>query len=75
VREELRQLMAARDLDDSAIGHWRTLIVGTGAVEWVEGLIDARLQRALQLIDTDSIKLDIRNTLADMAVNCAERAA
>jgi geranylgeranyl diphosphate synthase type I len=75
VRDELRRLMSARDLSEADIGHWRALIVDTGAVEWVEELIASRLTRALRLIDTDCFKLDIRNALADMAANCAERAA
>jgi geranylgeranyl diphosphate synthase type I len=75
VRRQLSQLMTARDLDDADIRQWRTLIIATGAVEWVEQLIDSRLRRALDLIDTASVEPVIRIALAEMAATCAERAA
>ena len=31
-----------RELDEADIGRWRTLIVATGAVEWIEQMIDER---------------------------------
>lgn len=74
-RRQLSQLMSARDLGEADICQWRALILATGAVEWIEQLIDSRLRRALQLIDTASVEPVIRMALADMAATCAERAA
>jgi geranylgeranyl diphosphate synthase, type I len=75
VRHQLARFMAARDLEESDVRQWRALIVATGAVDWVEQLIDSRLRRALELIDTDSVDPLVQNALADMAAACAVRAA
>ncbi len=74
-RRELTHLMSASDLDHDDIRRWRELIVATGALEWVEQLIDSRLNRALELIDTRQLDPLIRTALADMAAACTERAA
>lgn len=75
LRRDLTQLMSTPDLDDADIQRWRRLIVATGAVEWVEQLIDSRLTRALEVIDTGQLDPVIRTALADMAAACSERAA
>jgi geranylgeranyl diphosphate synthase type I len=75
VRRQLSQLMTTPHLDEAGIRQWRALIVATGAVEWIEQLIDSRLRRALQAIETDLVAPEIRLAMADMAVTCAERAA
>lgn len=74
-RRELAQLMSTDDLADDDVRRWRKLIAGTGAVEWVEQLIDSRLTLALDLIDTRQVDPTIRTALADMAAACTERAA
>ncbi len=43
--------MSADDLDADDISGWRELIVATGAVDWIEKLIDSRLTHALSLVD------------------------
>ena len=48
-RRELAELMSADDLDDAAIERWRTLIVATGAVQWIEEMIDDRADQCLGL--------------------------
>lgn len=75
LRRQLTQLMSAQDLDSTDIARWRGLIVATGAVEWIEGLIDSRLTRALEVIDTGQLDGVIRTALVDMAAACTERAA
>jgi len=75
LRRQLRELMSADDLDDSDVHRWRELIVATGAVDWIEGLIDARLTRAMDLVGGSNIRPAVRNALADMATACTERAA
>jgi geranylgeranyl diphosphate synthase, type I len=74
-RRQLSQLMSTPDLDSVDIAQWRALIVASGAVEWVEQMIDSRLTRALALIDTRQMDSVIRTALADMAAACTERAA
>jgi geranylgeranyl diphosphate synthase, type I len=75
LRRQLSQLMSTPDLDSVDIAQWRALIVASGAVEWVEQMIDSRLTRALDLIDTPQMDSLIRTALADMAAACTERAA
>ncbi|KUI18759.1 polyprenyl synthetase [Mycobacterium sp. GA-1285] len=75
LRRDLTRLMSASDLDDEDIREWRKLIVATGALEWVEQLIDSRLAHALDLIDNRQLNPVIRTALADMAAACTERAA
>jgi geranylgeranyl diphosphate synthase type I len=75
LRRELSELMTAKDLDESDIRRWRTLIAATGAVDWIEELIESRLMRALTWIDSGHLDVAVRGALADMAAACAERAA
>lgn len=75
LRRQLRELMSADNLDDNDVRRWRDLIAATGAVDWMERLIDARLTRALTLVDNSHIRPVVRTALADMATACAERAA
>jgi geranylgeranyl diphosphate synthase type I len=67
--------MSAADLDDADLRHWRALITATGAVEWIEALIDSRLRDALHLIDAAPLTPAVRTALADMAATCTQRAA
>ncbi|GAC1406251.1 MAG: polyprenyl synthetase family protein [Mycobacterium sp.] len=75
MRRALRDLMRAEDLDDDDIRRWRGLIVATGAVEWIERLIDSRLTHAVNLIERSDIRPSVQTALADMAAACTERAA
>ena len=75
LRRELRELMSVDDLDDNDVRYWRDLIAASGAVEWIERLIDARLTRALSLIDNSQIRPAVRTALADMAAACTDRVA
>ena len=75
LRRQLRELMSADNLDDNDVRRWRDLVAATGAVDWMERLIDARLTRALTLVDNSHIRPVVRTALADMATACAERAA
>ena len=75
LRRQLTQLMSTPDLDSADIAHWRSLIVATGAVEWIEELIDARLAQALEMINRGPVDSAVRTALADMATACTERAA
>ena len=46
IRRQLAELMSSDDIDDAAITRWRTLIVATGAVEWIEDMIAERVALA-----------------------------
>ncbi len=72
---QLCELMSSDDLDEDDLRRWRTLIVATGAVDWIEQQIDSRLARALDWIDTGQIDPAVRIALADMAAACTERSA
>jgi geranylgeranyl diphosphate synthase type I len=67
--------MSADDLDTDDISGWRELIVATGAVDWIEKLIDSRLTHALSLVDAVDVRPGVRTALADMAAACTERTA
>ncbi len=75
LRRDVTRLMSTPDLNDADIRQWRKLIVATGALEWIERLIDSRLTRALELLDTGQVDPPVRTALADMAAACTERAA
>src|SRR3954451_4063652 len=75
VRRELRAMMTAERLNDDDVRRWRELIAATGAMEWIERLIDARLTLALRLIDESGIRPAVQTALAEMAAACTERAA
>jgi geranylgeranyl diphosphate synthase, type I len=75
VRRQLRELMSADQLADTDVRRWRDMIAATGAVDWIEGLIDSRLRRALTLVDNSHVHQTVRTALADMAKACTERPA
>lgn len=74
-RRQLRELMAGDRLDQSALDHWQGLIVATGAVQWIEELIAARVQEAQKALDCSMIAQPVTAALLDMAGLCTQRAA
>jgi geranylgeranyl diphosphate synthase type I len=74
-RRQLQELFAADRLDDAAIDHWRTLILATGAVQWIEELIADRVEAARKALESGMIGHPLNDTLIDMAGLCARRAA
>ena len=75
LRRQLGELMTRSELDENHVGRWRSLIAATGAVEWIEQMIDERFNRALDWIHAAGIDESVRTALAGMATACAERAA
>lgn len=75
LRRQLAELMGAQDLDQSDIERWRGLIAASGAVQWVEQMIDERVCRATDGIRTPQIREPVRKALVDMATTCTTRAA
>ncbi len=72
-RRQLRELMNTGDLDTDAINRWRTLIVTTGAVQWIEDTISDRVTSALEELHQLRIGDPVRAALTNMAAVCTER--
>lgn len=75
LRGQLAELMSMQRLSPTDTERWRSLITVSGAVGWIEQLIDERLDRALNRLDAVEIPETTRAALQDMAVVCTERAA
>lgn len=75
IRRQLTELMSCDEVDDAAIARWRTLIVATGAVQWIEEMIAERVDEARQRISESRIDESVRAALADMAAVCTVRSA
>ncbi|MCH9668729.1 MAG: polyprenyl synthetase family protein [Actinomycetia bacterium] len=75
LRRQLAELMSTPQLSSAEIEHWQTLITVSGAVQWIEQLIDERLTRALGFLDAVEIPDTTRVALVDMAAICTERVA
>ncbi|MDT5010541.1 MAG: geranylgeranyl diphosphate synthase, type, partial [Mycobacterium sp.] len=73
VRAELTTLMSCDDIDDAAIARWRTLIVTTGAVDWIEDLIAERVATAHQHAFQAQVDGSVRSALVNMALVCTMR--
>jgi geranylgeranyl diphosphate synthase, type I len=74
-RRQLADLMDQRDLADGDIARWRTLIAATGAVQWIEQMIERRLSDALKRLDGLRLDETVRTALVNMAAVCTQRAA
>jgi len=72
-RRQLTDLMNDGELDGTAIDRWRTLIVTTGAVQWIEDLISDRVTSARDALDELPLDESVRAALATMAALCTER--
>jgi geranylgeranyl diphosphate synthase, type I len=72
-RRQLTDLMNDGELDDTAIDRWRTLIVRTGAVQWIEDLISDRVTSAGDALDELRLDESVRAALASMAALCTDR--
>ncbi len=74
IRRQFNDLMTAEELTESDVAHWRTLIVATGAADWIEELISDRVAEAIGYIRNDRIDDWAQSALADMASVCTLRA-
>ncbi|KUI31440.1 polyprenyl synthetase family protein [Mycobacterium sp. GA-2829] len=75
VRHQLTELMSRRDLDADDIARWQHLIAATGAVQWIEQLIERRLSHALDRLHASPLDDTVRTALVNMAAVCTARAA
>jgi len=75
IRRQLTELMSCDEIDDAAIARWRTLIVATGAVQWIEEMIAERVSAARKQISATRIDESVRAALAGMAAVCTARTA
>ena len=73
--EQFAELINSAHLDDADLERWRSLILATGAVPHVEGLIADRVQAAQDALDRSRIDESVRAALLDMASVCTRRAA
>ena len=63
LRRQLSELMSTSQLSLADTERWRSLITASGAVQWIEQLIDERLARALGCLDSVEIpEIDPRRT-------------
>nr|WP_264005399.1 polyprenyl synthetase family protein [Mycolicibacterium sphagni] len=74
-RAQFGELINTQHLDDTDLERWRSLILATGAVQHIEGLIADRVQAAQEALDGSGINGLIRAALLDMASICTRRAA
>jgi geranylgeranyl diphosphate synthase, type I len=75
LRRQLAELMTTPDIDADAVERWRSLIVATGALQWIEELIAQRHATALDDLEEAAVPERPRTALADMAGVCTQRAA
>ncbi len=75
LRRELSDLMSTPTLSPDDAERWRTLIIASGAAQWIEELIGERLTRAVGCLEVAGIPPAARTALEDMAVYCTERSA
>ncbi|MGP4055256.1 polyprenyl synthetase family protein [Mycobacterium sp. 4D054] len=75
LRHQLAELMSSPQVDAADVERWRTLIVASGAVQWIEEQIAQRHDAALRFLDGVAIPDTPRAALAEMAVACTQRAA
>lgn len=75
LRHQLTELMSTTGVGSADAERWRALIIASGAVQWIEQLIDERLRRAIGCLDSAPIPEKTRAALEDMAVICTQRAA
>ncbi|MCV7379450.1 polyprenyl synthetase family protein [Mycobacterium alsense] len=74
-RRQFHELITADRLDDSALDHWRNLILATGALRRIEELIADRVETARKALDCSALDDRLTTALMDMAGLCARRAA
>ncbi|MEU0494563.1 polyprenyl synthetase family protein [Mycobacterium sp. NPDC006124] len=75
LRRQLADLMTTPTLTTEDAERWRTLIIASGAIQWIEELIEQRLAQAIGYLDVAGIPQDARAAMEDMAVYCTERSA
>jgi geranylgeranyl diphosphate synthase type I len=73
IGRQFAELMAAEELTESDIAHWRNLIVATGAADWIEELIVERVAEAAEHLRDRRIDEWVQSALADMASVCTQR--
>jgi len=74
-RRELKALMTAEQLGPADVTRWQTLIADVGAAARIEEMIDERLVRAFESLETASMQHDVRTILVALAGACTERVA
>jgi geranylgeranyl diphosphate synthase type I len=73
-RRQFDELIGSDHLDDTDLDYWRSLIIGTGAVQRIEDLISERVRSAREALDASTIDRSTRAALIHMASLCTHRA-
>jgi geranylgeranyl diphosphate synthase, type I len=74
-RHHLVELMNADQLEQADVERWRTMLVATGAVDWIEDLINERVGTAMDLVYRLRVDESVQAALASMVTACTARAA
>jgi geranylgeranyl diphosphate synthase type I len=74
-RRQFTELMNRERLDEVAVEHWRSLILATGAMQFVEELIEDRVVNARRAVEGGSFDDLVLAALVDMTSVCTRRAA
>ncbi|ORJ55926.1 polyprenyl synthetase family protein [Mycobacterium simiae] len=74
-RRQFGELINRDRLDADAVEHWRTLILASGAVQFIEELIDDRVATARKALDGRPFDELALAALIDMTDVCTRRAA
>jgi geranylgeranyl diphosphate synthase type I len=74
-RHHLVELMNADQLEQADVERWRTMLVATGAVDWIEDLINERVTTAMDLVYRLRVDESVQASLASMVTACTARAA
>ncbi|HEX5144945.1 MAG TPA: polyprenyl synthetase family protein [Mycobacterium sp.] len=73
-RRQFDELIGSDHLDDTDLDYWRSLIIGTGAVQRIEDLISERVRSAREALNASTIDRSTRDALIHMASLCTRRA-
>lgn len=74
-RRQFGELINRDRLDADAVEHWRTLILATGSVQFIEELIDDRVATARKALDGRPFDELALAALIDMTDVCTRRVA
>jgi geranylgeranyl diphosphate synthase, type I len=74
-RETVRRLLGRAELSEREVGELTAVIVDTGALDHVEGLIARRLTEALAALDEAPVAQAAADALRKLAVAATARAA
>ncbi|MEE6175951.1 polyprenyl synthetase family protein [Mycobacterium sp. 050134] len=72
-RQEIGALLTSERIDEAGVDRCKELIMATGAVELIEGMISDRVASAREHLRDMAIEEALRGALDDMAAACTDR--